>query len=74
MAAFMARIDERNFHKDLAQAAREEGCADHECRIKNLEKKATRIETVAYGTPAVAGIAWFFLKIGHLLAKDIKLP
>ena len=63
--AFMARIDERNFNKDLAQAIQGDLVADHETRITSLETSRTQLNTIAKGLTTTGFLAFMIKKFGH---------
>ena len=67
IAAFMSKIDERNFHKDLALTVKEELEAkqNHEGRIASLEHSRTKYNTIAKGITATGFLAGMIKKFGH---------
>lgn len=63
MLRFMARIDERNINKDLANAVVEERCICHDERITSLEHSRTQMKTVSAVAASGFGV-WLMNKLG----------
>ena len=65
MIAFMSRIDERNFNKDLAYAIQGDLVIDHETRITSLETSRTQLNTIAKGLTLTGALGFMIKKFGH---------
>jgi hypothetical protein len=61
--AFMSRIDERNFQKDLSYAVQGDVITKHEERITSLETTRTQLKTVGVVASSSFGI-WLMNKLG----------